>query len=236
MDGNGIIDMVDPAQGGVGAPIPDTDSDGIPDYRDLDSDNDGLNDVVEGGLNDEDGDGMVDEEGLLTDGDDLPDVDGNGVADVLEPNNPNLTYLIDEDGDGIVDGEDSDGDGILDLVDGADGIFGDAAEEVAGISSITVPNTFTPNNDGLNDTFEIDQMILFAPNFSMEIRNRYGNIVYQYRHNGDIQKEPVWWDGYSNGRMTINQGEKVPDGTYFYVIKFNDGKTDPLVGWVFVTR
>ncbi|PCH72570.1 MAG: hypothetical protein COB98_11690, partial [Flavobacteriaceae bacterium] len=236
-DGNGIIDMVDPDNGGIAATIPDTDGDGVPDYRDLDSDNDGINDIEEAGLEDKDGNGLVDEEGELVDGTNLPDEDNDGIPDVLEPNNPNLSYLIDKDNDGVVDGIDSDGDGIIDAVDGAESVFGDTRDSiVAGISTITIPNTFTPNDDGVNDTFEVGQMILFAPNFSMEIRNRYGNLVYQYKHNGDIHKEPRWWDGYSTGRMTINKNEKVPDGTYFYVIKFNNEKTKPKVGWLYVSR
>ncbi len=56
----------------------DTDCDGIPDFQDLDSDNDGLSDIAESGGMDADGDGLADADGLLTgaalpDGDDIPE-------------------------------------------------------------------------------------------------------------------------------------------------------------------
>ncbi|PCH78030.1 MAG: hypothetical protein COB98_01890 [Flavobacteriaceae bacterium] len=235
IDQNGVIDIVDPNQSGTIAETPDTDGDNVEDYRDLDSDNDGLNDLIEGGLPDEDNDGLVDSLGDLADATNLPDQDGNGVADYLEPNNPNLSTLVDSDEDGVVDGEDSDGDGILDHVDGLEG-FGDALSDVLGVSSLVIVNSFSPNNDGKNEDFRIENILFVAPNFEMEIRNRYGNIVYQYKHDGDTSKEPKWWDGYSSGRMTLNSSELVPAGTYFYVIKFNDLKKNIATGWVYLNR
>ncbi|HNT74255.1 MAG TPA: hypothetical protein PKH77_04450, partial [Anaerolineae bacterium] len=49
VDGDGLSDNVDPDQGGTPLPVPDTDGDNIPDYLDLDSDNDGIPDVIEAG-------------------------------------------------------------------------------------------------------------------------------------------------------------------------------------------
>ncbi|MEM7244178.1 MAG: FG-GAP-like repeat-containing protein, partial [Acidobacteriota bacterium] len=76
---NGLLDLVEtaPESGivdydldGLGEAPRDTDGDGVPDYRDLDSDNDGINDVIEGGGSDADGDGRV--------GTGIPPVDGEG--------------------------------------------------------------------------------------------------------------------------------------------------------------
>ncbi|PCI01327.1 MAG: hypothetical protein COB81_07300, partial [Flavobacteriaceae bacterium] len=235
LDKDGIIDVVDPTiDGSSPATTPDTDGEGVDDYRDLDSDNDGLNDIDETDLVDEDQDGQVDVQGDLADNSNLPDEDEDGIADYLEPNNPSLTPILDSDGDGVVDGDDSDGDGIVDDVDDLPGEFGDGPTEVAGETSIA--NSFTPNDDGTNDTFVIPNLELKAPNFSMEIRNRYGNIVYEYQHDGDKTKTPRWWDGYSSGRMTIQGTEKVPVGTYFYVLKYNDGKTEDATGWIYLNR
>ncbi|MBL4746206.1 MAG: gliding motility-associated C-terminal domain-containing protein, partial [Flavobacteriaceae bacterium] len=234
-DNDGIIDAVDPTiDGSSPATTPDTDGDGVDDYRDLDSDNDGLNDIDETDLIDGNGDGQVDDQGDLTDNSDLPDEDGDGIADYLDPNNPDLTPILDADGDGIVDGVDSDGDGIIDYVDDLPGEFGDAPTKVAGIT--TIVNSFTPNDDGVNDTFVVQNLQLIAPNFSMIIRNRYGNIVYQYQHNGDKNKEPRWWDGYSSGRMTIQHSNKLPVGTYFYVLRYNDGESKDATGWIYLNR
>ena len=64
--------------------VADIDNDGIPNEQDLDSDNDGIADVVEAGLNDTDGDYLVDAlsaQGSVTT---LPDTDNDGIADVFD--------------------------------------------------------------------------------------------------------------------------------------------------------
>lgn len=86
--------------------------------------------------------------------------------------------------------------------------------------NITIPNTFTPNGDGINDTWNIGNL---DPNdkISVEIMSRYGARV--YFSNG----YSVPWDGYSNG-------VPVPFGVYYYVIK--GVKQKPITGYVTVVR
>ena len=96
-----------------------------------------------------------------------------------------------------------------------------------------IPNTFTPNGDGVNDTFEIPALMQYL-NFKLEIFNRWGNKVYDYSNNGNVR--PIWWDGYSNGRLTLNNNKPLPVATYYYVIDFNDGLTAPKQGWVYLNR
>lgn len=111
-DGDGLADAVDADQGGVPLANPDSDGDGIPDFLDLDSDNDGLVDLVEAGGVDANGDGRVDG---------FADADGDGLDDTLA-----ATPLprVDRDGDGTPDyrDTDSDNDGIPDVTEllGAD--------------------------------------------------------------------------------------------------------------------
>ncbi|HEX7048548.1 MAG TPA: tandem-95 repeat protein [Gammaproteobacteria bacterium] len=135
-DGDGIDDAfdVDYAGGpdangdGVsdGAGARDSDGDGRPDYLDLDSDNDGVTDVIEAGGRDADEDGLLDDGGTVTstprdtDGDGVPDLrdadsDDDGVNDIAE----GIYAPLDEDGDGRIDdhGDDIDGDGIADAID-----------------------------------------------------------------------------------------------------------------------
>ena len=64
---NGLVDGAT-----VAAPLLDTDADGTPNYLDLDSDDDGIVDLVESGGVDADGDGLVDAF-LDSDGDGIPD-------------------------------------------------------------------------------------------------------------------------------------------------------------------
>jgi len=110
--------------------VPNSDEDTTPNYRDLDSDNDGLHDSVEGGATDENNDGVVDNPGELVDPADMPDKDNNGVSDPLEPNNDKLPESLDSDGDGVIDDvTDTDGDGIPDVVDANNDGSNDGTED-----------------------------------------------------------------------------------------------------------
>lgn len=141
-DGDGAVDPIDGFTGfGTAAPD-DTDGDGIPDWSDIDDDNDGILDVDEGdGTVDTDNDGVPDSLDLDADNDGIMDaveaghgLDGtdglancsafgpNGYCDDLETSEDGVaTYsLSDSDGTGAPDFQelDSDGDTISDLVEG----------------------------------------------------------------------------------------------------------------------
>ncbi len=94
-----------------------------------------------------------------------------------------------------------------------------------------IPSGFSPNGDGENDLFSIPGLIE-TPDFTMEVFDRWGNSVYQYKNNGNLN--PDWWDGRSTGNMTLSKGQLVPAGTYFYLIEYNDGNKSPDKGWVYV--
>ncbi|MCS6820957.1 MAG: gliding motility-associated C-terminal domain-containing protein [Microscillaceae bacterium] len=70
-----------------------------------------------------------------------------------------------------------------------------------------VPNAFSPNNDGVNDTFEPQGLHIHK--FTMKIYNRIGEKLYETQ---DIRKG---WSGQINGT-------DAPQGTYIYVIEFED--------------
>ncbi|WP_147678517.1 Ig-like domain-containing protein, partial [Algibacter pacificus] len=94
-------------------------------------------------------------------------------------------------------------------------------------SCVVVNNIFTPHEvDGINDYLTIDCIEHFPDN-TIEIYNRWGNKVYSAK--GYLNT----WDGISNGRVTIKKGEKVPVGTYYYVLKLGNGDK-PLSGWLYV--
>jgi gliding motility-associated-like protein len=95
---------------------------------------------------------------------------------------------------------------------------------------------FSPNGDGFNDYFEIENIQSCFPDYQMEIYNRWGNIVFDYKHNGNENSEPEWWDGRSYGRLTINKGEVLPAGTYFYIIYLNKDNLKPVSGYVYLTK
>ena len=88
----------------------------------------------------------------------------------------------------------------------------------------------------INDIFYIDGLANLYPDFRLEIYDRYGNIVYDYTHNGNSSSEPKWWDGVSTGRWTINKEVKVPAGTYFYILYPNRKGYKSETGWLYLNR
>jgi|GEM_PF-6509184 len=96
------------------------------------------------------------------------------------------------------------------------------------VACLTVFNEFTPNGDGINDYFKIKCIELY-PNNAIEVYNRWGHKVYEKRnYNND-------WDGTANTGNVIRRGEKLPVGTYYYILDLGDG-TKPLSGWLYIQR
>lgn len=79
-----------------------------------------------------------------------------------------------------------------------------------------VPQLVSANGDGHNDTWVIPGIELY-PDAVVELYNRWGNLVYK--------ASPYLNDfaGYSNG-MTVIGKQKLPAGTYFYVIVLKKGE------------
>ncbi len=98
------------------------------------------------------------------------------------------------------------------------------------IVDILIPDGFSPNNDSVNDNFEIVNIRDLYPNFTIEIYNRYGNIVFK----GNASTND--WDGHnSQGGVKLNNSV-LPNGVYFYIINFNDGITKAKQGRVYLNR
>jgi len=119
VNADGLAPLIDPAITGVGIPLPiDWDNDGVPDWHDLDSDNDGILDVIEGGYqgNDTNGDGRIDDGSG-----NIPNVNLDGLPPVMDPalTGKDINLPPDTDNDGVRDWHDldSDNDGINDTVE-----------------------------------------------------------------------------------------------------------------------
>ncbi|MEX6627361.1 choice-of-anchor L domain-containing protein [Tenacibaculum salmonis] len=247
-DGDGILntDDIDDDNDGIldtneGDGTIDTDSDGIPDSLDTDSDNDSVLDIIEG--NDVDGNGIPD---IIPSG---VDTDLDGLDDVFDTDNGGVpTNPSDTDGDGIFDYQDidDDNDGIntIDENPGDDDITTNDSMDTnengipdyldADANPCGTPyNIMTPDNDGDNDVFFIS--CIDKPEYAkntVEIFNRWGNTVYKA---SGYNNESVAFTGISNGRSTISVDEKLPPGTYYYVIDLGDG-SKPKVGWLYINR
>lgn len=76
--------------------------------------------------------------------------------------------------------------------------------------NLTVPNVFTPNNDGLNDELGTITNTDLSDCFSISIFDRWG--LEMFSSKSILEK----WDG------RTNSGKKAPQGTYFYVLEIND--------------
>ncbi len=180
---------------------------------------------------DSDGDGVTDEQELSD------NTDSNDMCSFIPSSQslpPSVTWLAaDCDGDGISN-EDEDDNNNNNWSD--DDCDEDDIANVLDPDSCTImyPDSFSPNGDGINDTFVIPNLEVQYPNFILTIYNRYGNVVYKFENNGS--SSPLWWDGRSNGRLNVFGAEVVPAATYWYVIDFNDGRRKPIQKWLYLNK
>ena len=100
--------------------------------------------------------------------------------------------------------------------------------DLTGCGLLTIPDGFSPNGDGNNETFDIDNVELLYPNFEMEIYNRYGNLVYKGR------AATPRFNGRSN-QPSIGKGD-LPVGVYYYIFNYNDGVTKAKQGSLYLSR
>lgn len=76
--------------------------------------------------------------------------------------------------------------------------------------AIFLPNAFSPNGDGINDVYTLRDIQLCGQ-MHIRVYNRWGNLVFE---DSDWDNQ---WDGSSNN------GEHLPQGTYFIEIEFGKG-------------
>jgi gliding motility-associated-like protein len=98
----------------------------------------------------------------------------------------------------------------LTVTDRQSGCSGSDSVKVSILEKFTVPNTFTPNGDGINDRWEIASLGQY-PGCVVEIYNGWGQRI--YRSVGYATP----WDGTVKGR-------KVQAGTYYYIIDPGSGE------------
>lgn len=90
------------------------------------------------------------------------------------------------------------------------------------LPGIVFPDGITPNGDGINDVWRIDNINLFDDAI-VEVYNRWGQMLFQ-----SAPGYPVPWDGKF-------KGEDLPVGTYYYVI-YSDNFEDPFTGPITIVR
>ncbi len=98
------------------------------------------------------------------------------------------------------------------------------------ISELFIPNAFSPDGDGINDTWTIRGGLYNYPNNNLVIFNRWGLKVYEadgYNNN---------WDGNNKGNSNSGNDSKLPSGTYFYVLDLNGNGKNVKKGFIYLTR
>jgi gliding motility-associated-like protein len=98
----------------------------------------------------------------------------------------------------------------------------DTSVTVTVLSDFIVPNTFTPNNDGIFDTWRMPKLSKY-PSHRVQVFNRYGQLVYETSN-----FPSTGWDGTYNGKP-------LPFGTYYYIIELG-GLQYPKKGYVTIIK
>jgi gliding motility-associated-like protein len=112
---------------------------------------------------------------------------------------------------------------------------------VLGCGDIKVHNAFSPNGDGINEVFVIDNIDDTAcyPENTVEIYNRWGVLVFETKNYNNQSNN---FEGISRGRTTVNQSSGLPTGTYFYILNYSsidgNGKVEikKLDGYLYLTK
>ena len=242
-NGDGWDDAYDPASNGITYEPWDMDLDGTPDYLDTNTDNEGEDDNVEGWdkfPNDSIAD--VSYIGSDTDKDGLDDAYDtyNTTTEEWAPGQNAIgsdAYLQDTDNDGVRDWRDA--------------VDDRTPPEQFACGDPVIPNAFSPNQDGYNDYFKImiyctgtqggNEERVLGDDFTdarIEIFNRWGTLVYEQERYGDEDywgDVDAWWNGTSMNNMQVG-GNQLPTATYYYILYFNDGKREPITGFVFLNN
>ena len=91
------------------------------------------------------------------------------------------------------------------------------------LKTLKIPNTFSPNGDGINDTWNIVGLENY-PSAVLEVYDRYGRAV--YRTSGFYSKP---WDGKMNGTA-------LPTGVYYYILEPKDNGYGKFTGSITIIR
>ena len=208
----------------------DFDRDGIGDNADTDDDNDGFADDIDAFPNNP-------LEWLDTDGDLIgnnsdPDIDNDGYSNFDEEffgSDPldSLSFPPDLDSDFVPDAIDADidGDTIPNEFDNAPLLYNpdqNFNESDENFIFPEIPKFFTPNGDGINDVWTLEEIQRYPAN-KVWIYDSYGNLIlYANPYQND-------WDG------TLNNSP-LPQGSYLYMIDLNGDGQIEYENWIYITR
>jgi gliding motility-associated-like protein len=91
---------------------------------------------------------------------------------------------------------------------------------------IYIPTAFTPDEDNVNDVWEISNIDQIYPENIVRIYNRWGNLLFE-SEKGKYETKP--WDGKYNG-------EQLPVASYYFIIEYNSSKKKADTGTVTIVK
>ncbi|MDD3685650.1 MAG: gliding motility-associated C-terminal domain-containing protein, partial [Bacteroidales bacterium] len=134
---------------------------------------------------------------------------------------PTYSYLWDNNSTDTIISEIREGFYYLTITDANNCVYIYEVDLTEAAYCIIIYNTITPNGDGSNDKWIIENIEQFPRN-EIWIYNRVGNLVFETANYLND------WDG-------TFKGEDLPEGTYFYIIDLGTGK-DPYKGHLTIMR
>ena len=172
-----------------------------------------------------DGDGV-------TNGDEVdPDGDGTAGPNGTNPTDP-CDYIAVDQNVSIVDSVwlalDCDNDGLTngeEVTNGSDPLNPCSPKSC---DEFDIPEAFSPDGDGVNETFIIKGVENFSGN-TLIIFNRWGNEVF------NVTEYDNSWSGISTSNLNIG-GDQLPTGTYYYIFDTKTEKYGVLKGYVYLKR
>jgi len=100
--------------------------------------------------------------------------------------------------------------------------------------SIKIYNAVSLNGDGMNERFYIRGIECYPDN-TVQIFNRWGVLVFEREH---YNNNDIVFKGYSEGRTTVKGSEGLPEGTYYYILRYKSdtAKTKQEAGYLYLTK
>ncbi|UOB18513.1 HYR domain-containing protein [Abyssalbus ytuae] len=91
---------------------------------------------------------------------------------------------------------------------------------------------FSPDNDGINEFWKINGIENY-PNNRVQVFNRWGDLIYEAQ---GYNNTSVVFNGTANRKGSLGAGD-LPEGTYFFIIRFKDGERERRTeGFVVIKR
>jgi gliding motility-associated-like protein len=117
---------------------------------------------------------------------------------------------------------------VTETVLGCEGVSSEVMITI-NVCDITTPTAFTPDGDGVNETWQIVDLDIVYPDNVVRIYNRWGNLIYEHDSSADGPYSSNEWDG-------TYKGEALPVGSYYFAIEFNNDEKESTTGTVSILK